>query len=297
MDQPNSYLTQHIVGMPMRLALGVPTAIPGDPTIGLQSSNQQGLPSKAGPWVLGTVPQRRAVGYAIGTLAFACIAIYAVYTQRPTPVVPPPLATQPPAPKSIEHPLSSIDRQASPFEEATGATTDANQPFRPAPSGVVAPVPADALAVRPPDKVAAKSLPTPTTPAKPVTRSEPEQVKAVILDAAAPKSAEKTKAVAVEPKPVPANLASPPPAQPSKATSTPATTVAKGDVERPDNVTTKITIVDIAVDGSYVLITDPQTRLPKKYSAGQKIFTGEQILKIEPDKSRIQLTSRYVAVQ
>ena len=55
-----------------------------------------------------------------------------------------------------------------------------------------------------------------------------------------------------------------------------------------------VTIVDIDRNGSYVLLTNPASRLPEKFVVGQKIFTGETITKIDPANGRIQLGSRTV---
>lgn len=58
-----------------------------------------------------------------------------------------------------------------------------------------------------------------------------------------------------------------------------------------------ITVVDIAPDASYVLITNPQTRLPQRYTSGQKIFTGETIKSIDPKAGQLVLDSRTVNME
>ena len=61
--------------------------------------------------------------------------------------------------------------------------------------------------------------------------------------------------------------------------------------------TKRVRIVDIGQDGSFVLITNPQTRLPQKFTVGQTIFTGETLQKIDAAKGTIQLDSRTVGLQ
>ncbi len=50
-----------------------------------------------------------------------------------------------------------------------------------------------------------------------------------------------------------------------------------------------MTVVDIDKAGKYVLITNPETRLPQKVEIGQKIFTGETIRGIDPASGRVHL--------
>ena len=56
-------------------------------------------------------------------------------------------------------------------------------------------------------------------------------------------------------------------------------------------------MVDIAKDGSYVLITNPRTRLPERFTVGQKIFSGETIQKIDAAAGKVQLDQRSVGLQ
>lgn len=88
-------------------------------------------------------------------------------------------------------------------------------------------------------------------------------------------------------KPPPALTATPSPPAPRPAT-------APADSQPVD---VRVTVVDIAKDGSYVLISNPKTRLPERFTVGQKIFTGETIQKIEPTTGRVQLDKRAVALQ
>jgi hypothetical protein len=59
----------------------------------------------------------------------------------------------------------------------------------------------------------------------------------------------------------------------------------------------RVTVVDISPDGSYALVTNPETRLPQKFKAGDKIFTGETIQKIEPKSGKLVLDSRNVYME
>jgi hypothetical protein len=62
-------------------------------------------------------------------------------------------------------------------------------------------------------------------------------------------------------------------------------------------VSTKITVVDIDKKGAYVLLTNPATRLPEKFTVGQAIFTGEVINKIDPATGKILLGTRTIGLQ
>lgn len=59
----------------------------------------------------------------------------------------------------------------------------------------------------------------------------------------------------------------------------------------------RVTLVDIAQDGSFALVTNPQTRLPQKVVIGQKLPTGETLQKIDQAKGTIQVDGRTVAMQ
>lgn len=69
-----------------------------------------------------------------------------------------------------------------------------------------------------------------------------------------------------------------------------ASTVAQSGATLP-------TLVDIGPDGSYVLITNPATRLPQRFSVGQKIFTGETIQNIDVKSGSVQLDARTIKLQ
>ena len=276
--------------------MGVPTADTGPQTMGRPMAEHESA-SRASlyQWTIQAFQSKRRVGYALMALAGVGLMTAGLITVIPTFMTPQGPATMPAPlePKTADQPLSSIDREASPFAEVPGTSTNVNPSFRPA-SGGTPPVPVDTLSGVATGKLPAKALASPGAAPKLITKPDPEKVRAVILDASTPKSEKSTIA---ESKPRAANAPSTPLAQASNVTATPAASGTKGDATRPVAAATKITIVDIAEDGSYVLVTDPETRLPRKYTTGQQLFTGEQILKIEPDKSRIQLPGRYVAIQ
>lgn len=79
---------------------------------------------------------------------------------------------------------------------------------------------------------------------------------------------------------------------PSKPASAPVAAAAPPKVDEP-----KVTVVDIARDGSYVLITNPRTRLPERFGVGQKIFSGETVQKIDAAGGKVQLDKRSVGLQ
>lgn len=70
-----------------------------------------------------------------------------------------------------------------------------------------------------------------------------------------------------------------------------------GAAPAPAQVKPKLVIVDIPKSAKYVLITDPQTRLPKKYIQGDKIFTGETIKTIDGEHGKVVLDARIVSME
>lgn len=64
-----------------------------------------------------------------------------------------------------------------------------------------------------------------------------------------------------------------------------------------DKEATRITIVDIHSKGEFALITDPKTRLPKKYGIGEKIHTGETLNSIDPASGSIKVGERVINIQ
>lgn len=57
------------------------------------------------------------------------------------------------------------------------------------------------------------------------------------------------------------------------------------------------TIVDIAKDGSYVLITNPVNRLPQKFQVGQQIPSGGTVQRIDQAKGVVQIDGQTYGLQ
>lgn len=57
------------------------------------------------------------------------------------------------------------------------------------------------------------------------------------------------------------------------------------------------TIVDIAKDGSYVLITNPVNRLPQKFQVGQQIPSGGTVQRIDHAKGVVQIDGQSYGLQ
>lgn len=154
-----------------------------------------------------------------------------------------------------------------------------------------APTPAKPVQAVPPVVVAVLPLAGPTVAAtKP---KEEERQSAMVIDAQKPDDI-KPVVAAVEPAvmpptlrrfPEPIDLKSP---KPKDALPVPV------KAARPAN---KVTIVDIATDGSYTLITNPETRLPKKFIVGEKVHTGETIQKIDPKSGKITFDTRTITME
>lgn len=92
--------------------------------------------------------------------------------------------------------------------------------------------------------------------------------------------------------------------KPAKASSTDANAGSKtkpaDDATKPqsaDKDAGRITIVDIHSKGEFALITDPKTRLPKKYGIGEKIHTGETLHSIDPASGSIKVGDRIINIQ
>ncbi|MDX9956492.1 MAG: hypothetical protein RBT75_20515, partial [Anaerolineae bacterium] len=63
----------------------------------------------------------------------------------------------------------------------------------------------------------------------------------------------------------------------------------EGESKKPDRPARvgRITIVDIAADGRSVLVTDPETRLPKKFVIGDQLPNGARLQSIDPAGAKI----------
>lgn len=152
---------------------------------------------------------------------------------------------------------------------------------------------------------AAKVAKNPATPAPP---KEEERKGAVVMDT--PKPTPEIKPVVVAPTsktpddtqaPVTRRFSTPMEINPAGQSTTPpkATEAAESPKAEPTgkSAARRVTVVDISPDGSYALVTNPETRLPQKFKAGDKIFTGETIQKIEPKSGKLVLDSRNVYME
>lgn len=232
--------------------------------------------------------------------------------------------------------MSSIEVEATPFTEGTQQGHDGAReqepsalPFEAMATAEIAP-PEVLESVKQPATNALGGLPVPSaesTKTRPVKTIEPSAIK---LAPALPskKQAEETKAV--EPKAIVLDATNTDPAKttatktpakseaavaaaqplPSKAGSAPGSSEPSGKLVgpvteqpaklvgvQPDDGARKITIVDIPSDGSYVLLTNPKTRLPQKFVVGQKLATGETLQKIDVGKGTITLDGRTVNLE
>lgn len=227
----------------------------------------------------------------------------------------PPLSEQPPGSIVIEStPFPAVTPGSPPIEEVKkDAETSAprESPLPIAPAGSVPEQSALALAektVTPPTVAIQKVPPSKTAePARQVEhghrvpsklakentekRDKEPPPKAVILDTTrAPDPSKPT---------TPASQA--PSMQPDakgKNLVGPTREVTAGLVGAPNGGTeVKVTVVDIAPDNSFVLISNPQTRLPQKFVVGQTIFTGETIQKIDAEKGQVKLNGRSIGMR
>jgi len=162
---------------------------------------------------------------------------------------------------------------------------------RKVPTVVLTPAPA-------PSAAPTQTLPAKSTQAERGKEEKPDR--SVVVDVASPpeKRAEPVVVQKEEEPTSPRKFAQPSEAKPTQAQITP--TQQKPESVRPAEVKAKaerVTVVDIAPDASYVLITNPQTRLPQRYTNGQKIFTGETIKSIDPKAGQLVLDSRTVTME
>lgn len=291
---------------------------------GIVATNAQSKPSNIGG---SNVNGLTLVAWLVPAFAFCCLVAYvasgwyeefnvamsANAEQKPHPVV---QTGTPPSPAASS---AIVESAALPMERSTSATWTA-----PAEGGVTivdapapTPVPLEIIQKQghPLDRTVqtVKLTPAPSpqqqAPSKQVAdrpkEEKPEvQERAVIVDVT--KGPEEVKAPAsptpvspVPPKqatqnvdkdaPVIRRFAQPEEVKPGQAKPEPAPAKVKPSE--------KVTIVDIAPDSSYVLISNPQTRLPQRYTVGQKIFTGETIKSIDPKTGIVNFDNRTVPME
>lgn len=292
MNDLNNHFTCTIVGQPMELILGVPTAGSGEPQwVGYKAKPEVEAspalstapppdPPKIGfPWPGKNVPLKLVLpGIVLGFVAISA-ALYVSSSRTNTPSVPQKMSAvpinQPPASTPA---LSNISVEPAAFPASLAVSGG----VRPAPTDSVFAAPFAAAA---PVVVAAKAK---------ESEKEKDRIPAVVLD----KPDESVKApdvVAIKPV-APAAPAKDKPAAAAKAVVAKAEAAPVAPTQNSESQP-PVTVVDIAKDGSYVLVSNPKTRLPEKFAVGQKIHTGEVIKKIDPAAGKVQLTSRTIGMQ
>lgn len=276
----------------MELILGVPTAGSGEPqwvgyvakpeveaSPALSAAQPPNPPKASITWPAMNAQLKLVLPGIVLGLAAIWATIYGSSGRSNAPLEPQKMSavpiSQPPASAPA---LSNISVEPAAFPASLAVSGG----VRPAPTDGVFAAPAAAAA---PVVVAAKAK---------EPKKEKDRIPALILDKPD------------EPAKVPAAVATKPvaPAAPTKdlATPTAKAVVAKAEITPPgaspvSESQTPVTVVDIAKDGSYVLVSNPKTRLPEKFAVGQKIHTGEVIKKIDPATGKVQLTSRTIGMQ
>lgn len=326
MDRTDAYFTQTIVGGPRELVLGVPTAGPSEPEWSFELPAPAEVSSPK-PRFLGLLqgaflPRRKVIllaAVSVSVFAVAAVALFqSGHVLRPdasAAAVVVPRAQTATTPLDADAGPSSAAAQEQPAlplqpaaQGSAGTATIAIQdtPYTPKPvvpptvlpqakeSSGAQPKPAVNLPAAPPLATAAPRAPPPPTR----TEASPEKERPLLIVDGTSRVEEKrgTSPPAVA---APSPLSPPikaasgpgllPPATAPAAAATPA-------AERP-STDSRVTVVDIAKDGSYVLISNPKTRLPERFTVGQRIFTGETIQKIDPATGSVQLDKRAVALQ
>ena len=180
---------------------------------------------------------------------------------------------------------------ATDAEPKTVAITMQNTPF-----AASSPLP---KSIQPPAPPApATTVQLPPVPAKPGPAVAPQAAKGtdkevatslLIMDGAGAAKTDDKRVVEAPSRVAAAPVVAPAPIKPASA---PVAAAAPPKVDEP-----KVTVVDIARDGSYVLITNPRTRLPERFGVGQKIFSGETVQKIDAAGGKVQLDKRSVGLQ
>lgn len=275
----------------MELILGIPTAGSGQPQwVGyvakpeleagpaLSAAQLPNSPRASFTWPAMNAQLKVVL---VGTLALAALILVTIYGssgRSNAPLAPQKSSAVPVIQSPASAPaLSNISVEPSAFPASLAV------------SGGVRPAPTDGVFAAP----VAAAAPVVAAKAK-EPEKEKDRIPAVVLD----KPDESVKAPAVVAiKPVaPAAPTKDKPAADAKAVvakaeAAPAAPTQIGESQPP------VTVVDIAKDGSYVLVSNPKTRLPEKFAVGQKIHTGEVIKKIDPATGKVQLTSRTIGMQ
>ena len=298
MGDIDSYFTEAIIGKPILVTLGTPIKHDVEPAF------ISGAPTAEGP-AEASRRSGRALRLGIFGLLAAAIGIVLVYF---APLNERQVVAQVAAPaKPASAPASAPQAEASTPEASipimsASAAAPAEQTALTTGEILPAPVSISISSAEFATETAAPSIPVaaakpatsrvqqPPKKAGPSAGDKVEKHASIIVDGAAPKPTAPAQAAA-QALPTPAAPPSSARAVTGKLVSPAVETASAapaipGKVEGP-----RITLVDIDKAGAYALITNPQTRLPQKVEVGQKIFTGETVLKIDPKAGRIHLDS------
>lgn len=297
-SEEDDYLTRAILGPVHKIELGIPSACAAAPwpsvvaRIGghaplsggrvLERLKSAGQGVLANAWAL---PLALKVAAVIVVLATALNVSLLWRSLGRTPALSPSVDAV-----GTTNAASQMDRSNSPLPIAQakdpgvpspqpGAIAVSDLPF-----GLKTAVPPGALAaVAMPQAPAVKSLAPAPAPTRPNERARQEPAASLLV-----MDGKEDKKVAERPSPGK-------PAAPAKESA--VTMVPNAVPQRDSDDAAKVTIVDIAKDGAYVLITNPKTRLPERFAVGQKIHSGETVQKIDPATGKVQLDKRTIGLQ
>jgi hypothetical protein len=193
------------------------------------------------------------------------------------------------APAAVPTPADASSSPALPITPAPMAIAVDNSPFGVTPAESNMPLPTASAATQAP-----KHPPVVAPVRKEV---EKDAGSLMVLDAAAKPEQSASRPL------VAASTARPPQAQahtraastPNSRATVPSPQAGVPAAKPPGDI--QVTIVDIAGDGSFALITNPTTRLPERIVVGQKIFTGEVVVKIDAAAGKVQFDKRTVGLQ
>jgi hypothetical protein len=322
MDKTESYLTQVIVGKRQRLTLGTKVRYEGDGYLALpQTSRLYGALQDVGAFLAGRW-HKWAMGVFVVTLVAGIGAGGAWFFLQQNQLEngsvlagEQPIATPPsnlpiaPAPVPTD-PVTAITVAAEPFPMADGAAMERSIATETPSQG--AQVPPDGP-LPPGSAASGSSVPTRTIPPRHVELSQsPPAVNAkrdVVSNKASGRDREDSPpAVVLDASKDAADKSGASVAQTLSVVKEPASKNAKvvtpTEVGSPvvgtvgtSSTTTRPTIVTIAEDSSYVLITNPSTRLPQKFQVGQKLPSGATVQKIDHSKGVVQIDGQTFGLQ
>lgn len=328
MDPTQRYLTQMIVGAPKRIAMGVPVEVTGGPSMAsgavadAEDVSRTALARLRRWGVIGIaklVPSRQAYMRlaTLGVIAAVGVGLSqmrTLSTSTPKEATPVAVARAPaggPAMDSISVVKAPFLEPALPEQTLPAVqSSQPSLPFQPAaanqviPAGLMAPVtpqtnptpiPQKAVASAGPSKSAAPAAESrsPVRTSRNAEEKRSDEPRALVLDGTkTDQKPQSSDTAPVKPSPKEPSLG-----ENDKRLVGPVSEQSARLATAPVEETKRVRIVDIGHDSSFVLITNPQTRLPQKFTVGQTIFTGETLQKIDAAKGTIQLDSRTVGLQ